>query len=123
MSKRILTIDDATNLRKRVKFILESVGYEVIEAECGEVAVAFMQKETVDLILCDINMPGIDGFETTRQIKALPNGSGVPILQLTTETDPATKASGRASGGIGWIMKPFKPETLIEVANKTLAKD
>ena len=120
MSKRILTIDDAPNLRKRVKFILESVGYEVIEAECGEVAVAFMHKETVDLILCDIN---IDGFETTRQIKALPNGSGVPILQLTTETDPATKASGRASGGIGWIMKPFKPETLIEVANKTLAKD
>lgn len=120
MAKTILTVDDATTIRKMVSFTLKGVGHEVIEAPDGAIAFNLLQSRTVDLVITDVHMPNMDGIDLTRRLRALPSFGKKPILLLTTESDPAKKAEGRAAGATGWIVKPFKPEQLMAVVKKVL---
>jgi two-component system chemotaxis response regulator CheY len=120
MSKRILTVDDAATMRKMVSFTLKSADYEVLEAGDGCEALKVLSTHSVDLVITDLNMPNMDGLELTRQLRALPAFARTPIILLTTESDPAKKAIGRAAGATGWIVKPFSQEQLLAIVAKVL---
>ena len=121
MRKTILTVDDASTMRKVVALALGSAGHEVVEAEDGVAALAVLQIRHVDLVITDVNMPRMDGIEFTRQARLLPKFQRTPILLLTTESDATIKARGRAAGATGWIVKPFKQDQLLAVVAKVLA--
>jgi len=120
MGKTILTVDDAATIRKMVSFTLRGAGHEVIEAQDGVVALDVLRSRPVDLVITDINMPNMNGIELTRQLRKLPSFAKTPILLLTTESDPAKKAEGRAAGATGWIVKPFSQEQLLAIVAKLL---
>ena len=74
----------------------------------------------MDLVITDVHMPNMNGIELTRQLRALPSRVKMPILLLTTESDPGKKAEGRAAGATGWIVKPFSQEQLLAIVAKVL---
>jgi len=120
MGRTIITVDDAATIRKMVSFTLRAAGHEVLEAPDGVGALNVLQARAVDLVITDVNMPNMGGIELTRQLRALPTFRKTPVLLLTTESDPAKKAEGRAAGATGWIVKPFSQEQLLAVVAKLL---
>jgi two-component system chemotaxis response regulator CheY len=118
--KRVMTVDDSASLRQMVALTLESAGYAVVEAASAEDALVRSRGVAIDLFLTDLNMPGADGIELTRQLRALPEHKFVPILLLTTESQPEKKQQGKAAGATGWIVKPFRPEDLLATIRKVL---
>jgi two-component system chemotaxis response regulator CheY len=120
MGKSIISVDDSSTMRRMVSFTLKSAGYEVLEAGDGAEALALLKTRAVDLVISDINMPKLNGIELTRELRSQPNYSRTPIILLTTESDPAKKAEGRAAGATGWIVKPFNQEQLLAVVSKVL---
>lgn len=120
MSKAVLTVDDSDSILKSIAFTLEPEGYTVVTAENGQLGHQKVQGQRFDLIITDLNMPVMNGFEFIRATRGEPNGQGVPIVMLTTETKPEAKAEGKAAGATGWLNKPFDPEKLIGVVQKLL---
>ena len=118
MQKRIMTVDDSKTMREMVAFTLTSAGYQVESAEDGQKALSALDSIEVDLVITDLNMPVMDGISLIRSLRANPRYRAVPILMLTTEGDPGKKAEGRAAGATGWLVKPFSPEKLVELANR-----
>jgi two-component system, chemotaxis family, chemotaxis protein CheY len=117
----ILAVDDSASMRRMVKFALQSAGFEVIEAEDGDVAVAMARGHAVDLVVTDVNMPNLDGISLIRELRSLPDYKFVPILMLTTESSEDRKQQGREAGATGWIVKPFNPERFIATVQKVLS--
>jgi two-component system, chemotaxis family, chemotaxis protein CheY len=119
MSKTILTVDDSKTMREMISFTLQQTGYKVIDAEDGKAALAKLNGQpTVDVVITDLNMPNMNGFELIRALRAMPAYRFTPILMLTTEADEQKKSEGKAAGATGWIVKPFNPEKLVQVVNK-----
>jgi two-component system chemotaxis response regulator CheY len=118
--KRIMTIDDSPSLRQMVALTLETAGYEVIEASDGGDAIAKLSGREFHLFLTDLNMPGMDGIELTRRLREMPEYRFVPIVLLTTESQPEKKMQGKAAGATGWIVKPFQPEHLLATVKKVM---
>ena len=119
MSKRILSVDDSITMRQMVSMTLRDAGYEMLEAEDGVEALKTLQSiPPVDLVITDLNMPNMDGFGLIEKLRADSRYRFVPILMLTTESDPEKKERGKAAGATGWIVKPFNPERLIDVVRK-----
>jgi two-component system chemotaxis response regulator CheY len=118
MTKRILAVDDSKTMREMVAFTLRSAGFEVHEAEDGQKAVGVLSSKTFDVVVTDLNMPNMDGISLIRHLRATPAHRATPILILTTESEPAKKAEGKAAGATGWVVKPFKPEKLVEAIRK-----
>lgn len=115
-----MTVDDASTMRSLIAFTLKPTGHAVVEATDGVAALGVLRTRKVDLIITDINMPNMNGIELTRQVRSLPAYRSVPIILLTTESDPGKKNEGRAAGATGWIIKPFKPDQLLAVVAKVL---
>jgi two-component system chemotaxis response regulator CheY len=120
MSKTILTVDDSASIRQMVSFTLKSAGYTVMEAVDGADGLSKAKMKSVDLVLTDQNMPNMDGLTLIKSLRMLPQYKSTPILMLTTESSDAMKASGRAAGATGWLVKPFDPQKLIEVVKKVV---
>lgn len=120
MAKTILAVDDSGSLRQMLSFSLKAAGYGVIEAVDGNDGLDKAKRQTVDLVLTDQNMPGMDGLSLIRALRALKNYKSVPILMLTTESGDEIKAQGRAAGANGWLVKPFDPARLTEVVKKLI---
>lgn len=118
--KRIMTIDDSPSLRQMVALTLEGAGYEVVEASDGQDAIAKLGGREFHLFLTDLNMPGMDGIELTRKLRAIADYKFVPIVLLTTESQQEKKIQGKAAGATGWIVKPFKPEDLLATVKKVM---
>lgn len=118
MSKRALAVDDSKTMRDMVSFTLKGAGFEVIEAEDGKDAIAKLGTSKVDVVITDLNMPNMNGFELIRNLRAQESYKFTPILMLTTEGDDSKKLEGKSAGATGWIIKPFNPEKLIQVINK-----
>lgn len=116
----ILAVDDSASLRQMVAFTLRASGYEVIEAQDASEALEALRRHDVDLVLTDRNMPGTDGIELVRLIRARPEQRQLPILLFTTETGEEIRQSGRAAGATGWLVKPFDPKRLVEVVRRVL---
>ena len=120
MSKTILTVDDSPSIRQMVAFTLRKAGYTVAEAGDGLQGVQAVQRETVHMVITDLNMPNMDGITMIRQLRALPQSRFIPIVMLTTESQPERKMEGKNAGATGWIVKPFTPEQLLAVVQKVL---
>jgi two-component system, chemotaxis family, chemotaxis protein CheY len=120
MSKRIMTVDDSASVRQMVSFTLKGAGYDVIEAVDGKDALSKLNGSPIHMIVTDLNMPNLDGIGLIRQVRANPSHKFVPIIMLTTESQETKKLEGRSAGATGWIVKPFKPEQLLNVVKKVL---
>lgn len=118
MARRVLTVDDSKTMRDMVAFTLKSAGFEVLEAEDGVKALSVVERNNVDLVITDINMPNMDGVTLVKRLRALGTFRSTPILILTTEGGEDKKAQGRAAGATGWIVKPFAPDKLLQVVSK-----
>lgn len=120
MSKTILAVDDSPSIRQMLSFTLKSAGYTVVEAVDGQEGLEKIKSSSIDLIITDQNMPRMDGLTLIKETRQLPNYAKTPILMLTTESSAEMKSQGKAAGATGWLVKPFDPKKLIEVANKVL---
>lgn len=116
----ILIVDDSPSMRRMVSFALSEAGHRVTEAEDGRNALATASREAADLVVSDMNMPGMSGIELVGELRRLPAYRSIPILMLTTETSDDMKSRARSAGASGWIVKPFDPERLIGIVNRLL---
>jgi two-component system, chemotaxis family, chemotaxis protein CheY len=117
----ILIVDDSNTMRQMVNFTLTDAGHEVIEARDAAEAMEQLQLNKFELIISDVNMPGMSGIDLVREVRNMPDYKFTPILVLTTESQQDIKQKGRAAGATGWIVKPFNPEVLLSVLGKVLA--
>jgi len=106
---RILTVEDDERIRTAVKMALEDEGWEVVEAESGEQAIDAFSSQPTDVVLIDLMLPGIDGFELCRTIRRT---SDVPILMVTARTDTHDVVAGLEAGADDYVTKPFQPKEL-----------
>jgi len=116
----ILAVDDSPSMRDMVRIALMSAGFEVSQACDGEEALALARTRNFDLVLSDVNMPGMDGIELIRALRAENAYKHTPILMLTTESSPERKRAGKEAGATGWIVKPFDPAQLIATMKRVL---
>ncbi|TVQ70903.1 MAG: response regulator [Chromatiaceae bacterium] len=117
---KILAVDDSTSLRQMVVFTLKQAGHEVVEAADGVDALQKARVGRVDLVLSDVNMPGMDGISLVKELRMLPSYKFTPILMLTTESSSEKKQEGKAAGATGWIVKPFSPDQLLATVKRVL---
>jgi len=115
MGKRVMAVDDSATVRQVLQMTLEGAGYEVIEAVDGKDALDKLRVHQVDMMVTDLNMPNMNGIDLIRQVRQNPGNRFMPIIMLTTESQPEKKQIGKAAGASGWIVKPFKPEQLLAV--------
>jgi len=115
MGKRIMTVDDSATVRQVLQMTLKKAGYDVVEAVDGADALQKLSGESVDMLVTDLNMPNVDGIDLIQQVRRKPGNRFMPIIMLTTESQPAKKSAGKTAGASGWITKPFRPEQLLAV--------
>ena len=113
MSRRILLIEDHEDNRRIVRDLLTPAGYEVVEAVTGEEGVAMAATHHPDLILMDIQLPGLDGYEATRRIKANPALRHIPIIVVTSYALSGDDVKAFAAGCDAYVTKPFVPRELL----------
>src|SRR5262245_24415032 len=113
MNKRILIIEDQEDNRAILRDLLSLAGYDLLEAADGEEGVKLAQKEHPDLILMDIQLPVIDGYEATRRIKRNTNLRAIPIIAVTSYALSGDEAKARAAGCDDYVTKPFSPRDLL----------
>ena len=123
MSKRILIVEDQEDNRRILRDTLSTVGYDLIEAFNGEDGVRLAQSERPDLILMDIQLPQMDGYEATRQIKRIVELKTIPIIAVTSYALSGDEAKARAAGCDGYIAKPFSPRELLAKVRKYLSDE
>ena len=113
MSGCILVVEDQMDNRQILRDLLGNAGYQLVEAENGEEALAAVSRQRPDLILMDIQLPVMDGYEATRRIRAIPELARVPIVAVTSYALSGDEAKTREAGCDGYIAKPFSPRQLL----------
>ena len=113
MSKRILVVEDQEDNRQILRDLLETTGYELVEVEDGVQAVAAVAKQRPDLILMDIQLPIMDGYEATRRIRADPANKDIPIIAVTSYALSGDEGKARAAGCNAYVPKPYSPRQLL----------
>ncbi len=120
MSERILIADDNHNIRTMLKMDLETAGYQVMEASNGEQALKLVREHRPDMVVLDVMMPGLDGFEVCSRIKMDQSLRGIPVIMLTAKASKEDRFLGRELGADEYITKPFDPEDLEKVIQRIL---
>jgi two-component system, chemotaxis family, chemotaxis protein CheY len=115
---KILAVDDSPTMLEILVSTLNDVGHEVLQAENGAAAVKVLSKGAVDIIISDLNMVIMSGFELLKTVRESPNHLGTPFVFLTTEFDDQLKQAARSAGATAWVVKPFNPDSLIHLINK-----
>lgn len=118
----ILIVDDSASIRQAVKIAVCGLGHAVTEAGNGQEGVTRASAARFDLVITDLNMPVMDGLSMIRALRTKPDYAGVPIVFLTTESDPTIKGQAKSAGATGWITKPFDADQLCRIVTKVLAK-
>lgn len=118
---RILAVDDSPSMRDMVRIALSDAGYEVIQATDGQQALDLARSSAFDLVLSDVNMPGMDGIALIRALRSESAYKHTPILMLTTESSVDRKRAGKEAGATGWIVKPFDPAKLVAAIRRVAA--
>ena len=113
MTKRILLVEDQEDARRIVRDLLAVSDYELVEATTGEDGLVLAERERPDLILMDIQLPGLDGYEVTRRIKANPALNHIPIIAVTSYALSGDEQKAYAAGCNGYVTKPFSPRVLL----------
>ena len=120
MTKTILSVDDSASVLQMVKLALTGGGYSVVQAINGVDGLAKARSGSIDMVLTDLNMPEMNGIALIRELRKLPQCTGVPIIFLTTESAANMKQEAKAAGATGWITKPFRQDQLLAVVRKVL---
>ncbi len=118
MSKTILVVDDSASLRQVVGIALKGAGYTVIEGCDGKDALSKLNGQKIHLVISDVNMPNMDGISFVKAMKAMPAYRFTPVIMLTTESAESKKAEGQAAGAKAWVVKPFRPEVMLNAVQK-----
>ena len=118
---RILIVDDSPTETYKMTNLLTKAGHEVMTAGGGEEGVAIAKKELPELILMDVVMPGINGFQATRQITKNPSTSHIPILIVTTKDQETDRMWGRRQGAVGYLTKPIDEKELVKAVQEALS--
>ena len=121
MSTRILVVEDQVDNRRILHDLLSSVGYEILEAVTGDEGVTLATTQHPDLILMDIQLPGMDGYEATRRIKADPALHHIPIIAVTSYALSGDDAQAFAAGCDSYVAKPFSPRALLAKVHEYLS--
>jgi len=121
MSKCILVVEDQLDNRRILRDMLSNAGYELIEAESGEEALTAVEAQRPDLILMDIQLPVMDGYEATRRIRSNPGLKSVPIIAVTSYALAGDEAKALAAGCTAYVTKPFSPRALLAKVQEHLA--
>ena len=118
MSKTVMIVDDSGSFRTVVKLALQKAGYTTVEAVDGKDAVTKLNGQKLNMIVCDVNMPNMDGLSFLRHLRTTAAYKFTPVIMLTTESQESKKAEGKAAGARAWITKPFQPSPLVDAVNK-----
>jgi two-component system, chemotaxis family, chemotaxis protein CheY len=118
MAKTIMVVDDSASLRQVVGIALKGAGYDVIEGCDGKDALSKLTGQKVHLVISDVNMPNMDGITFVKALKAMPAYRFTPVIMLTTESSDGKKAEGQAAGAKAWVVKPFRPEVMLNAVQK-----
>ena len=122
MTKRILVVEDQADLRAILRDLLTGSGYEVVEAADGGEGVAMAKSERPDLILMDIQLPVLDGYETTRQIRGNSELKTTPIIAVSSYAMKGDEEKARASGCNHYVTKPYSPMQLLRLIRGSLGE-
>ncbi|MGF1643810.1 MAG: response regulator [Thiotrichales bacterium] len=117
MSKTILIVDDSASVRSVVNIALKGAGYQTIEASDGQDALGKLNGEKISMVICDVNMPRMDGITFVQEMKKLPAYRFTPVCMLTTESEQSKMDQGKAAGAKAWIVKPFQPDKLLKAVS------
>ncbi len=121
MSAKILVVEDQEDNRRILRDLLASAGFTTVEAVNGQEGVAMAERERPDLILMDIQLPGLDGYEATRRIKASPELRHIPIIAVTSYALSGDERKAYQSGCDGYVTKPFSPRQLLAKVREYLS--
>ena len=116
MAKTILVVDDSGTVRQQVSMALKQAGFAIVEAADGQEALAALEANRIDMVVCDVNMPVLNGLEMVEKVKLQPEHKALPILMLTTEGQPSMIKRAKQAGAVGWIVKPFDASQLVQTA-------
>ncbi len=120
VKKRILVVDDEPHILELVKISLEGDHFEILQAANGDEGLKLAGQKHPDLILLDIQMPGMDGYEVCRKLKTTKETEAIPVLILTSKDKPVDKERWRDSGASAYLTKPFSPLKLLAVVKEQL---
>lgn len=123
MSKKILIVDDETDIRSMVQWELKGQGYQVLTASDGREALEQIAIGQPDLVVLDVGLPGMDGFEVLQKVRADPATAVLPVIMLTAQDQSADVAQGWKAGADLYFAKPFEPRELLEAIGRLLAGD
>ncbi|HWS52870.1 MAG TPA: response regulator, partial [Pyrinomonadaceae bacterium] len=115
MSKRLLVVDDEPNLLRAVAACLRGEGFDVVTARGGAEALVRVAETVPDLVVSDIRMPGMDGYQLARQLRASPRTALTPVVFLTAKDETADRIEGFRTGVDAYLTKPFEPDELVAV--------
>lgn len=120
MSKKILLVDDSTTMLMSMEGVLKRAGFEVATAINGQLGLDKAASFKPDLVITDLNMPGMNGIEVIAAMKKMPATRFKPILMLTTESQASKRAEAKAAGATGWLVKPVSPDELVKVIKQVV---
>ncbi len=113
MTKRILLVDDSPTILNLLSLVFREQGYEVVQAHDGQEALQKLAGQAVDIIVTDVNMPRMDGFALISAVRANPGLTRLPIIVLSTESDPLDREAGLTRGADLYLTKPLGPAELV----------
>jgi len=119
--QRILVVDDQQDIREMTALVLSGAGYRVDAVGSGESALATLEQDRFDLVLLDINMPEMDGWETLRLIRCDEELTGVPVVMFSVKGEIRDKVESLQEGAVDFVTKPFIVDDLIERVGRVLA--
>lgn len=111
---KVLVVDDEPNIVLSLEFLMQQAGFDVVTAEDGEQALASVAEQPPDLVLLDISLPGISGFDVLEQLRADPINARLPIIMLTAHGREVEREKGMALGADDYITKPFSTQALVD---------
>lgn len=118
--KKILLVDDSTTMLLSMEGVLKRLGFDVATAVDGPSALKTIPEFKPDLMITDLNMPGMNGIELIKEAKSTPAMRFKPVLMLTTESQQSKRDEAKQAGATGWLVKPVAPEQLAGVVKQVL---
>ena len=117
--KTVLVVDDSGSVRQQVAMALRRAGFALVEAADGREGLAMLAaNKNIDMVICDINMPNMNGLEMVEKVKSQPENKSLPILMLTTEGQPSMVKRAKEAGAVGWLVKPFNSVQLVQTVSR-----
>jgi CheY-like chemotaxis protein len=120
--KNILVIDDKEEIRTLIKAVLGNFGFNVLEADNGRMGVQMLREQKPDLVICDVNMPGMDGYETLGAVRESSTTAPIPFILMTGLVSRDGFRRGMVCGADDYLVKPFTTDELIEAVMSRLAR-